>query len=591
MKLAGSYMKQYSMSTNFAGLHFMRFSFFTKWILVAICVLFVSACGSTKPYTLGPVKTFDPDNRDIPRPPETNENFRWETLYYTTFYQVEKPLDLGWMFHQAGRLIGVRKPDEAENVNVLDEVPNSSWYTRRHYFESMDSDALKQGPNIVGGPFTADSITVISGKSEGVTPGFTIKDTRGDIYIVKLDNPQFPEMISSSEVISTLIYYASGYFTPQNSVAYLNPKQLVVDENATITQEGIEHTMTETDLGNILANTLKQPDGTIRVLASKYVEGRPLGPWNFIGTLKGDPNDRIPHEDRREVRGLRVLSSWLNDTDRRHGNTIASYVEENGNRYIRHYLLDMGSTLGTGGTDLRHTKRGQAYRYDPRHMAMQYATLGLYVYPWTTEEAKERPFYPSVGYFESQIFDPGRWVTSYPNPAYEKVTPRDGFWGAKLVMAFSDEDIRSIVESGELTNPEAENYLIQILKERRDKIGHYWFSQVNPLDKFEARLDGGKLLLTFADLAVDGGLFEVSESSYRYTISKNGKSLLKDQSTSNTMIEIDLSIMNPEGEIRPEVLKFEIYTVRNGAIDPQKKIEVYLSLEEEPRVVGLVREE
>jgi len=564
-----------------------------RWVLPAVCLLFILSCGSSRHYTLDPIKTFDPDNRDIPMPSESEEQFSWETLYYSTFYQVEKPLDLGWTFRKAGGLIGLAGPDEASNVNVLDEVPNSSWYTHRHYYEPMDSAALSQGPNITGGVDTSRPVTVIRGKSEGITPGFTIRDAKGDIYVVKIDEPQFLEMASSSEVISTLIYYASGYFTPQNSIAFLDPDQLEVGSEATITKGGVRESMTPADLDRLLAMARKEENGKIRVLASKFVEGRPLGPWSFLGTRDDDPNDLVPHEDRRELRGLAILASWLNDTDRRSGNTLASYVQENGNRYIRHYLLDMGSTLGVGGRSLRHIKQGNEYRIDPRYITALYISLGLYVKPWTTEEAKGRPFYPAVGYFESEIFDPGQWVPSYPNPAFEKVTLRDGFWGAKMVMSFSDEDIRFIVESGQITNPEAENYLIQTLKERRDKIGRYWFSKVNPLDKFKTKISGDKLTLSFSDLGVEGNLFDDTQTAYRWSAGIK-KHILADRQTSNQpVLEIDLTDVSPENGGEPTIIEYKINTLRNGEPEPEpdKIITVYVALENnKSKVVGLKRQ-
>lgn len=571
----------------------------TKWVthlskvsLLAIGVFAVvaGACGTSQPYTLKPVKTFDPDNKDIPMPAENEEQFQWETLYLSTFYQVEKPLDLGWSFQRLGHLAGISGRDEASNVNALDEVPNSSWYTRRHYFEPMNTDELKRGPLSEKKPDTSQVITVIQGKSEGVTPGFTIRDANENIYIVKLDRPDFPGLMSSSEVIATNIYHASGYFVPQNSITYLDPQKLVIADEATVTRGNVEQLMTKADLQEILDKAYIREDGKVRVLASKYVNGRPLGPWFFKGTLDDDPNDRIPHEDRREVRGLRVLASWLNDTDRRSGNTMAVYVNEGDRNYIRHFLLDMGSTLGTVGTTLRHTKRGQEYRYDPRYMGLLYASLGLYVKPWARPEARDRPFYPSVGYFESDIFNPKSWVPSYPNPAFEKVTPRDGFWGAKMVMAFSDEQIRAVVEAGQITDGEAEEYLIQTLIERRNKIGRYWFERVNPLDKFQSRLEGGKLILAFSDLGVDGKLFEPHQSDYLYAVEIDGEEWLEDKRTPQPVIELDIQNMDAEVKKGPSILKVQIYTRRGGQKHPDKMTEVYVALEENhSRVVGLNR--
>ena len=560
-------------------------------LLLGVAVALLAGCSSSKPYTMGPVKTFDPDNKTIDEPTKTEEHFSWETLYLSTFYQAEKPLDLGFTFRKIGQGLGIARPDEADNVNVLDEVPNSSWYTRRHYYKPMNIEALKRGPNIMGGPDTSQPITVIRGKSEGVTPGFTIRDANDNTFLIKLDEPRVPEAKSSAEVIGTKIYYAAGYHTPQNSLAFFDPEQLVVGENAVITKNGVKQPMTQADLDQILESSYKLDNGNIRVLASKYVDGQPLGPWRFWGTREDDPNDRIPHEDRRELRGLRVLASWLNDTDRRTANTLASYVEANGNKYIRHYLLDMGSTLGTSSTGLRKTKRGQEYRYDPRYMALSYITLGLYIKPWAKPQAANRPYYPSIGYFEAELFEPDNWVTSYPNPAFEKATARDCFWGAKMVMAFSEKEIRAIVETAQFSNPAAEEYLVQMLLKRQEKIGRYWFSKVNPLDKFKTTYKGGTLLVSFADLAIEGNLFDSSETSYRYTVrSENGGNYKKGMMTSQEpALTIDLSSL--EWDTEPVILKISIKTLRNRKVFPDKKVDVYITIEnDKPRVIGIERE-
>ncbi len=558
--------------------------------MAIVSMVMLAGCSTSKPYTLEPVKTFDPDNKDIDPPAETEEYFRWETLYLSTFYQAEKVLDLGNTFRGIGHALGINGSDEAVNVNVLDEVPESSWYRYRHYHNPMDLETLKRGPNVSGGPDTSRPMTIIRGKSEGVTPGFTITDATGNTFVIKVDPPKFPELQSSSEVIATLIYHAAGYYTPQNTIAYIAPKQLQISEKATITKGDERRQMVQADLDTILTKAHIRNDGKLRVLASKYLEGRPMGPWSFKGTREGDPNDRIPHEDRREVRGLRVLASWLNDTDRRSANTQAVYVNENGRRFVRHYLLDMGSTMGTSGTALRHTKNGQEYRFDPRYMGLLYATLGIYEKPWAQPEAQNRPFYPSVGYFESQLFMPGSWVTSYPNPAFEKLTLRDAFWGAKLVMSFSEEEIRAIVDEGQITNPEAREYLIQTLLARQAKIGRYWFSRINPLDKFEVYQKEDSLVLSFTDLGIEGNLYDSGKTSYQYRVSKQGQALETYRMTDKP--SICLNHKTDKAEVNETViLKYDITTFREGKPSPNRKTTVYVALEKSgPRVVGIERD-
>jgi hypothetical protein len=73
----------------------------------------------------------------------------------------------------------------------------------------------------------------------------------------------------------------------------------------------------------------------------------------------------------------------------------------------------------------------------------------------------------------------------------------DAFWAARQVMAFTDADIRTIVETGEYSDKRAEDWVVRCLIERRNKIGRAYFSHVLPLDRFAIR-DGN---LEFEDLA------------------------------------------------------------------------------------------
>jgi hypothetical protein len=76
-----------------------------------------------------------------------------------------------------------------------------------------------------------------------------------------------------------------------------------------------------------------------------------------------------------------------------------------------------------------------------------------------------------VGRFESDIFDPELWKPNYPNPAFDNRLPDDTFWAAKQVMAFSDQEIRAIVETGQYSDSKSVDWIAKCLIARRDKIG------------------------------------------------------------------------------------------------------------------------
>lgn len=118
-------------------------------------------------------------------------------------------------------------PKQASNVNALDEVPDSSWYTNRHHIRHMDTAALQRGPN-TGNPPDFTSAVITRAKTSGVSPGMMVNDATGQAYLIKFDGFNYPNLQSGAEVISTKILYAAGYNVPENYVAYIDPRHLKI---------------------------------------------------------------------------------------------------------------------------------------------------------------------------------------------------------------------------------------------------------------------------------------------------------------------------------------------------------------------------
>jgi hypothetical protein len=377
---------------------------------------------------------------------------------------------------------GDRRPVRAANINTLGEVPDSSWFQNRHAARRMSIAALVRGPNTGSGPSTDGPWTVIGAKTEGITPGFRIRDARGDVYFIKFDPPQNPEMATAAEVISTKFFYALGYNVPENYLTSFTREQLRVDSKAKVADNaGRERRLTDADLTAILERVHRSPAGTYRALASKLLRGTPVGPFQYFGTRPDDPNDIFPHEHRRELRGLRVFAAWLNHDDSRAINTLDMLVEEEGRRFVRHHLIDFGSTLGSASVGAQKPRAGWEYMWEPSAVVKRIATLGLWDKKWVRVPY---PAYHSIGRFEATHFEPQDWKPEYPNPAFLNATDEDTYWAARAVMAFSDDEIRAIVKTGQLSDAEAEEYLIQTLIARRDKVGRYWLTRLSSFDHF-----------------------------------------------------------------------------------------------------------
>src|SRR5215510_3238413 len=153
---------------------------------------------------------------------------------------------------------GDRSMRPAANANTLGEVPASSWFQNRHGMSAMSLSALTKGPNTGNGPSNEASWVIIDAKTEGVTPGFRIRDARGDIYFVKFDPIENPEMSTAAEVISTKFFYAIGYNVPENYITFFKRDQLQIDDKAKISEE---------QLDNLLKRVYRSRDGVYRAVA------------------------------------------------------------------------------------------------------------------------------------------------------------------------------------------------------------------------------------------------------------------------------------------------------------------------------------
>jgi len=391
-------------------------------------------------------------------------------------------------------------PKRAENINTVGEVPDSSWFTNRAGRQSYSPAEMAKGPDTGSGP-AAGTWTVLARKSEGVTPGFTMQDSTGEIYWIKFDPKSNPEMASGAEVISTKFFYAFGYHVPENYLASFKPDQLIIREGATMKDEdGRPRRLTRDDIDAILDNAARNADGSYRVLASRNLAGRPLGPFRYYGTRPDDPNDIFPHEHRRELRGMSVFAAWLNHDEVRSTNSLDTLVDAGGRRIVRHNLLDFGSTLGSGSVKEQSRRAGNEFVWESRPTFITMLTLGLYVRPWIKVDY---PKIPSVGRIESGYFSPERWKPDYPNPAFRNATDEDRFWGARIVASISEEAVRAIVAAARFTDPAATEYLTKTLLERRRKVLDSWLNATNPI--VNLAIDGAGQL-TFENAAEKAGV-------------------------------------------------------------------------------------
>ncbi len=543
----------------------------TRLASIGVLLCLFTACGSKHFVAPPPLPA---DDRSISEPAE------YELHPYAEFYEwhVDHQMEQMFDFSRGLRILfGQRK--EAMNLNAFDEVDNSSWFNNRNHLYPMTADAVGRGPDLGDGPNTDGTWTIIFAKNQGVTPGFGIKDADGDLYLIKFDPRGYQELASGAEVVSTKLFYAMGFNTPENYITHFDPAILQLGEKVKFTDaKGTKRLMVQEDIDDILKRVERQPNGKIRALASKFISGTPLGPFRYKGTRDDDPNDIIPHQHRRELRGLRIIAAWLSHFDTKDGNSLDMFVEEDGRSYVRHYMIDFGATLGSASWGPKRIWRGHENDIDPGLMIGNLVSGGFNVRGWETLDTTV--VFPSIGRYESSTFRPHKFKPQMPNPAFEELTDRDAYWATKLITAFTDGQLAAAVEAGQYSDPQASAYLLKTLKERRDIIGRHYFEKVTSLDYFRIeKTNIPSYQLHFTDLAIRSGFANNRETQYRVNIFSNGRQIQPPtEFGSKPPLDIDATIWDSvEAHNDVQQIEVRLQLRRNSSAAWQKAVKVYLN--------------
>ena len=428
----------------------------------------------------------------LSREPETQDASR------ATFRDVELAPDL--LLNLFSRPGDAASHVRAGNVNTIDEVPDSGWFTNRIYTRPVSVDEIARGPNL--SPPPASGVwTIISAKTGGASPGFTARDSRGVRWFVQFDIAGHPRAATSAVAVAVRLFWALGYHQVETHLVELRPDQLQIDAGATIeTRASHRRPLRRDDVDDVLARAARSPDGTYRATAGLSVPGRVIGPFKYYGTRRDDPHDIVPHEHRRELRALRVFGAWTNLVDMKAGNTLDTVIDDHGRGSVRHYLQDVGSTFGTGALGPRDWDEGYEYLYEGTPMWKRLVSFGFFLRPWQTIPYQELP---EVGRFEGDRFDPTAWRPRVPTAAFLRADDADTFWAALRVAAFSDDLIRAAVKEGQYEDPAAARLLGDVLIKRRDAIARAYLAKVSPLTRF-ALDSGGRL--SFSDSRAGTGV-------------------------------------------------------------------------------------
>ncbi len=522
--------------------------------LSALAVLTLVGC--PKPHFVDqPVVWQVADSADIPLP---EENAFLEMSYMSDVF----------VFRRSTRALGLPTRRAALGTNALDEVPDSNWFTNRIGVRDVSPEEAATGP-MTGGPPELP-LTVVGGKGGGGNPGFFAKDATGRVFLIKFDTKANPEQQTSAAVIVNRAFWTAGYFVPEDSVFEFSASDLSIDPSATMRDAlGNKISLEQHHIDGVLATSPTIGPNRFRSTASQFLSGTPAGGLPASGVRKDDVNDTVPHEHRRELRGLKVLAAWLNHTDVKEDNTLDMWIEEDGRHFLRHYFIDFGETLGAHQSEKGRMEDGFEHALDWRENGKSLLALGLWKRPW---EGQEQTQWPSIGAFAADHFHPKGWREAYPYWPFFEADPADLYWGAKLVMRFDRPVVEAIVAEGKLSDPAASAYLVDVLMSRRDKIGRVWLDGVTSLDDFEI---------------VDGQLC-ATDLAFQYGVAAPGRVHrlgLAGQRDKGIVIGDDARVCVPLQQGAYVVEKLQIR--RMG--DRRDPVEVHYVGGPDPHIVGIVR--
>ena len=464
----------------------------------------LTACGGFRRFPLHDPLWKDDDQRPfLPPPQEYDSPFAWDGANQIVF----RPL---------ARFFAVDPAGQAINVNAMDEVADSSWFTNRIGMHDMTVPEVVKGacPDTKLDPNMADGSWLIDlGKANGANPGFRINVPGVGKFMMKADPELEPERASGATAIATRMYHDVGYWAPCDSVVYFRPSLLKLKPGLKVTDNsGLAKPFDDKALKAVL-DSASHRNGLVRMAASSWLPGKTIGPYTYDGRRKDDPNDVIDHEDRRELRGGFLLAAWINHFDAREQNTMNVFLSEKdaaedakksdgdpsndpkpppvakeaskkdakkdpGPGYVRHYIIDIGDAFGSVWfIDGISERLGHAYYLDLPYLADDFITLGAVTRPWERARRTGGIF----NYYNADDFDPELYRTGYPNPAFGKMVEGDGAWMARILARFTDPMVDELVKVGDYSDPIDVAYLTKTLKQRRDIILKRYLSRLSPI--------------------------------------------------------------------------------------------------------------
>lgn len=485
-----------------------------RYVLIMIFCSVLAGCAASSALRFPPSRWVkDNDRMPILEPKE-----RWKYSYAvgeSERYQTAA-------FEKISTFIGVPKMvtggnEEAFNVNNFDESPDSTWFTNRlGRFDISASDIAKGGGGGVPPGLKDDLEVVWVGRGE-VAPEMIVEDDDGTHHLLLFDTQERPEAATGASIIANRLLYAFGYDLPVSRIVSIDRDRLPISPHAvTLTKYDEERPASSENLDKLWNMIATDPrTGLARAVMLTKPDGIAVGPFSFHGKRYGDKNDRISHENRRELRGLRTFCAFLDCGAMVDQQTGDLFIATDGDKgHLMHYILYTDNMLGAYGKE-------------------------------------DAP----------QGYEPAKWNPFVSNAAFNMTTKRDAFWAAAILSRLSNDAIAAVVNEAAYSDKGARDAMIKKLIDRRDKTVAYWLGILSPLTNFELTTSDktpsplvgegggeGGFLFTFDDLT--------GKQMYRYRLrTERGRAVLKDWT------EIPETKVCIDSDLAARILKKRLYVL------------------------------
>jgi hypothetical protein len=374
-------------------------------------------------------------------------------VYYTDAY-VRRPLVLA---------MDPETPPDSGDVNALDEVPRSSWFD--------PPTARPDGPPQL--PLTP------MGPAESGQPGLSVRDARGFRYELRRDAKERPELISASAAVASRLLAAIGYRTPEVHVVTIAATDIKEVEDKAAVEAAVD----------LLREGSPPFADRYRVRATRWPVGIDLGPTPVAGVRSDDPNDRVPHANRRTLRAIGLALYWMGLRRLPPYALHDTYVGEAGKGSLLHYVVAFDDAFGAEavGRELEARLGGEG-KYLNENALTALITLGLR--RRTAPSVQTR--WLALGEFDE--FDaPETFATSPPYEPMDLARPADTYWMGKRLAAVSPDAITAALAAAHFSSGSARARAAEVMELRRTRAITWAFARVTPAEV--ERVDAAHLML------------------------------------------------------------------------------------------------